>query len=145
MSLLFSFFGRVGRGGWWLGVLVGLLLMVAAAALAYFLIGPPIAGFHADGTPLGLGDQPGPTDKVVVNAGSMAVLGVGYLLGLWVSVATTVKRLHDRGKSGWWYLLMLVLSVIIVGSIWMLVECGILEGQNGPNKYGSDPRVPVAA
>lgn len=145
MSLLFSFFGRIGRGGWWLGLLANLIVIGIAFAVAYFIFGPPITMLHADGTPLVLGvDKPGPDDKMITNGASMAVLGVGYLLGVWINIATSVKRLHDRGKSGWWYLLMVVLSVILVGSIWALIELGILEGQKGPNAYGPDPRGELA-
>jgi len=65
------------------------------------------------------------------------VYGVGSLLSLWIGLAVYVKRCHDRGKSGWWLLLMLI---PFVGIIWWLVDLGILEGQQGANKYGPDPR-----
>ena len=140
MSLLFSFFGRCGRGGYWLGVLVNLLLVAAALALAYFIFGAPMAMLNADGTPVPFGDQPPPDAKMVFNPGALAIIGVGYVLAVWIGLATAIKRLHDRGKSGWWLLLMVLLSFIVIGSIWILVELGILEGQQGPNKYGPDPR-----
>lgn len=51
-------------------------------------------------------------------------LGYGWLftfasLALFVpSLAISVRRLHDIGKSGWWYLIVLV---PIVGMFWLLV------------------------
>jgi len=31
--------------------------------------------------------------------------------------------------------------VPIVGPIWLLVECGLLQGSDGPNRFGPDPLV----
>jgi uncharacterized membrane protein YhaH (DUF805 family) len=50
--------------------------------------------------------------------------------------AVYAKRWHDRDKSGWWSLIILV---PIIGGIWFLVECGILPGTPGANQYGPDP------
>jgi uncharacterized membrane protein YhaH (DUF805 family) len=55
---------------------------------------------------------------------------------IWVGVATTVKRWHDRNKSGWW---ILIAFIPIVGWIWSFVEAGCLRGTVGPNNYGADP------
>lgn len=51
-----------------------------------------------------------------------------------VGVATSVKRWHDRGKSGSWYFISLI---PIVGPIWALVELGFLPGTPGDNRYGA--------
>jgi uncharacterized membrane protein YhaH (DUF805 family) len=64
------------------------------------------------------------------------IYGVWLVLGLWWSLAVGVKRCHDRGKSGWW---MLVTLIPIVGFIWWLVDLGILEGQEGENRWGPNP------
>jgi uncharacterized membrane protein YhaH (DUF805 family) len=60
-------------------------------------------------------------------------------LSLWWYFAISVKRMHDRGRSGWWVLLMFLLSFVLIGSIWWLVDLGILEGEEGPNKWGPNP------
>jgi len=57
-------------------------------------------------------------------------------LDLWVFLAVNVKRWHDRGKSGWWCLL---LFIPILGPIWTIVELGFLRGTVGWNDYGHDP------
>lgn len=63
------------------------------------------------------------------------VLGVvAYLPLLWVSLATSVKRWHDRGKSGVW---VLISAIPIVGPIWAVVETGFLPGEMADNTYGS--------
>jgi uncharacterized membrane protein YhaH (DUF805 family) len=58
------------------------------------------------------------------------------------SLAVSVRRLHDTGKSGWWVLIGLVPCV---GFIFMIVFMAT-EGQRGDNQYGPDPKAyPVQA
>ncbi|HSW13050.1 MAG TPA: DUF805 domain-containing protein [Solimonas sp.] len=52
------------------------------------------------------------------------------------SIFVLIKRWHDRDKSGWWSLLLLL---PIIGWIWIFVECGCLKGSDGPNRFGADP------
>ena len=54
----------------------------------------------------------------------------------WLMFAISIKRWHDRDKSGWW---VLIGFIPIIGAIWALVETGFLEGTQGPNQYGPDP------
>ena len=69
--------------------------------------------------------------------GKMIVpFGILTLLLLWPSICLYAKRWHDRGKSGWW---SLIIFVPIIGSIWFLVELGFLRGTDGPNRFGPDP------
>jgi uncharacterized membrane protein YhaH (DUF805 family) len=51
----------------------------------------------------------------------------------WKNVCLTAKRWHDLGKSGWWALL---LAVPVVGWIWILIECGLRDGELEDNEYG---------
>jgi uncharacterized membrane protein YhaH (DUF805 family) len=64
---------------------------------------------------------------------------VSSLFGLAVMVpnfTVGVRRLHDRDKSGWFMLIMLI---PLVGGIILLVVCA-MEGTHGSNKYGADPK-----
>ena len=63
-------------------------------------------------------------------------LVVGLVL-LWPGLAVGVKRCHDRGKSGWW---LLLLFIPLIGFIWWLIDLGMLEGTPGPNAYGPSPK-----
>jgi uncharacterized membrane protein YhaH (DUF805 family) len=47
-----------------------------------------------------------------------------------------MKRRHDRDKGGWW---VLVGMNPIVGWIRSFIECGILPGDPGGNRYGPSP------
>lgn len=58
------------------------------------------------------------------------------LLLLWPIVAVMAKRWHDRDRSGWW---VLVLLLPVVGWLWALVVNGSLRGTVGPNRHGADP------
>jgi uncharacterized membrane protein YhaH (DUF805 family) len=61
---------------------------------------------------------------------------VASVLLLVAGIALHLKRLHDRGKSWPWLLLLLI---PVVGLIWAIVDLGILEGDPGPNRYGPPP------
>ena len=91
------------------------------------------------------------------------------LLNMWINLALSVKRLHDRDRTGWWiaapYLAILVAILLGVATmmqpegqreplntiavtavlasscllIWILSEIGFLKGTQGPNRFGPDP------
>ncbi len=105
LKMFFSLRGRIGRQQfWWYGVCVLLGLDLLGHALL------EVAGFDPD-----------LVDRTV------------NLLLLWPAVAVSVKRWHDRDKSGWWVLLNLV---PVVGQMWALVDNGFLRGTDGANPFG---------
>ncbi|MBO9582816.1 MAG: DUF805 domain-containing protein [Flavobacterium sp.] len=55
------------------------------------------------------------------------------------SLAVSVRRMHDIGKSGW---TILVSLIPLAGPIWILVLL-ITEGEHGENYYGPDPKSTV--
>ena len=63
---------------------------------------------------------------------TLAVL-LGHILP---SLSLVVRRLHDVGKSGWFYF---IAFIPIIGGIWLLVLF-CTEGTKGENKYGADPK-----
>jgi uncharacterized membrane protein YhaH (DUF805 family) len=95
----------------------------------------------------------------------LIALFVVAFVNLWIIFALSVKRLHDRGRTGWWlavkYPAILValglvwatlgereplstvgvFTVIAVAGLvlWLFVEIGFLSGTKGPNRYGPDP------
>lgn len=50
------------------------------------------------------------------------------------SIAVTVRRLHDIGKSGWWYL---IAFVCCIGGIYLIYLCA--QESDGDNEYGPVP------
>ena len=62
------------------------------------------------------------------------------------------KRLHDRGKSGWWAALVLIGVALIWRApnaarlllatpilVWSAVELILLQGEEGANRFGPNP------
>ena len=52
------------------------------------------------------------------------------------SLAVSIRRLHDIGKSGWW---ILICIIPLIGAIWLLVLM-VLDSNPGNNKYRPNPR-----
>jgi uncharacterized membrane protein YhaH (DUF805 family) len=114
--LFTSFEGRIGRQSMWMGIIVLIVISIIIAVL------DSILGTRTEN---GIG-----------------ILGALFsLAAIYPSLALYAKRWHDRGKSGWWSLILLV---PIIGALWVLIELGFLPGIEGPNQYGADP-VAVAA
>jgi uncharacterized membrane protein YhaH (DUF805 family) len=61
--------------------------------------------------------------------------GILSLLAIWPSVVTALKRIHDHGRSGWFYLVLLIPVV----QLWPAIEIMFLRGTKGPNRFGPDP------
>lgn len=113
--------GRAARSEYWYFTLYSILSQIAAMAV--------------DGV---LGTSFSVTDP---NTGQAMSMGYGwvYLLVALVNflpgLAAVVRRLHDTGRSGWWYWIVLV---PLIGAIMLLVWfCS--RGTVGNNEYGSDP------
>ena len=109
--LLTSFEGRINRAKFWAGV--GVLIAISIVLnLLDALLGLQLAE-------------------------GVGILGTLFgIASIYFALAIYAKRWHDRDKSGWWSLIVLV---PVIGAIWLIVECGILEGTRGPNRFGPDP------
>ena len=122
--LLTSFEGRINRAKWWLGVLI----LVIVQWIVWYIVAMTM------GVDMMAAGDPAQMEQM------MTALGIPIfiisLIFLYPSLALYTKRWHDRGKSGWWTLIILI---PIIGGIWALIELGILRGTVGPNQYGPDP------
>src|SRR3954468_7338693 len=73
--------------------------------------------------------------------------GLGLLSGLYSlavlipSIAVTIRRLHDTGRSGWWILISLV---PVLGGIVLLIFM-VLDSEPGANQYGPNPKATIAS
>jgi uncharacterized membrane protein YhaH (DUF805 family) len=105
-QIWFSFEGRIPRKVFWL---YGLLLLVPLYLLVTvaFFVSPKL--------------------------GIVLAIPI-YVLAVWVGFAMSIKRWHDRDKSGWWMLI----GMIPVINIWALIETGFLRGTAGGNRFGGD-------
>lgn len=153
---LFSFQGRINRAKAWLFFT---LLLIAEGVLA--AIGR-VAIWIGDA--LDTSQALALTDDIVM----VLVYVVGAAINV-ALIAVAVRRMHDRGKSGWWVLgyscASLVCAVasntlannayaneqgpsdpgmlLMVGAlavfVWFFVELLVLPGTEGPNPFGPDP------
>ena len=165
-SFLFGFQGRINRARIWLGVLaifcwMIFVLMVAASLGA--LLG-------ATGSfSLGVNDVFRLVDPETYRSHAPAHLPIlviktaGSSLFLWVYLAISVKRLHDRDKSGWWMVpffavpslynqfadrlpdsyadLPLAIAAAVL-CLWGFIEMYCLKGSRKTNRFGADPLTP---
>jgi uncharacterized membrane protein YhaH (DUF805 family) len=157
-ELLFSFRGRIRRLYFWLTTLVfgfaaGMLTSTFQFIAETYGMGETVPDTH----------QFEPTGPL-----SIAIFAV-TLANLWVNLALSVKRLHDRDRTGWWIAAMYLSIIVAVGLgfltltqpegqreplntiaviaviaagvllIWLVIEIGFLRGTRGPNRFGPDP------
>ena len=61
-------------------------------------------------------------------------IGITHLIP---GLGIVVRRLHDVGKSGWFYLIILI---PLIGFIWIIVLF-CTEGVKEDNKWGSNPKL----
>ena len=73
-----------------------------------------------------------------LNAGiGMGLLSGVYSLAVFIpSLAVTVRRLHDTGRSGWWLLIVLI---PLIGALALLAFL-IFDSQPDENQYGANPK-----
>jgi uncharacterized membrane protein YhaH (DUF805 family) len=162
-AFLFSFRGRINRASIWLGLLVifcWMIFVLALVAAAGGLLGAT-GSFH-----LGVNDVFRLVDPETYRSMSSANLPilviktVGSSLFLWVYLAISIKRLHDRDKSAWWMVPFFVLPglynqfsdrlndsylVLPLGLIagllclWGAIEMYFLKGSRKANRFGPNP------
>jgi uncharacterized membrane protein YhaH (DUF805 family) len=151
---LFSFEGRINRGKFWLAPLIWFATLYSFMTIfSWVMIGIMLAtGIHS------------------VSSETMpwAFFLPGFpllVIFVWLFAATTIKRLHDRGKSGWWLAVFFLglgllgklsnwldngpfaalVSALCLGlSAWCFVELFCLRGKHGATRFGPDPLARVA-
>ena len=125
LSSLFSFQGRVSRGPFWL-FLVASFVIYGIVMAAVSMLDMFSSSVDADGVP-----HFAFTGSVPV----AALLLVVYLALTVAGLSFSVRRSHDRDRTGWFILLFLVPLL----NIWPFIELYFLAGTPGPNRFGPDP------
>ena len=105
-----NFDGRSGRGEFWWWVVA-------------YIVGSIVVGIV--GTILGI---------------SMLLSNL-YSLGLFLpSLAVSVRRFHDIGKTGWWVLISIIPIIGWIAAIYFWAQ----PSQAGANDYGAGPQGPAS-
>ena len=138
---LFGFSGRANRAKQWLLLLIGLIWAPIAFALVFMLLGTQNI--------VGVVTEKLPVTVLTLNPNLTilwTVLGIAYLVLLYINLAVSTKRLHDRNKSAMWLLVFFVLPMILglyrlhammpafaqLGTIWSNALHGIKPSQDNP-------------
>ncbi len=157
--MLFSAKGRIRRREWWLYTFAWALIAWGIEA-ALILSGKSTEILQ-------LSVQKHPVSLTLWDAYFIVLLTVGQVPVFCINA----KRWHDRNRPGYLALigfviafsnLALILSkTTLVGnrlnivmevsalvstaySVWLLIDCGILDGSKGDNKFGSSPKVALS-
>jgi uncharacterized membrane protein YhaH (DUF805 family) len=178
-EVLLSFDGRLDRANFCYALYVGMtacLLRLVLLVFAVFglnaIFGTSVKSFHFNIDAI-FNDPPSLPLQVNFGDGAAAWLvsllfyaGVAsiFAFAIRLPVATAVKRLHDRDKSGWWavpfviapillgtvatwlgdsWLAEILTLVMVALGLWGFVEILCLAGTSGPNRFGVDPQAPA--
>jgi uncharacterized membrane protein YhaH (DUF805 family) len=117
---LFCFEGRINRAKWWLslpivlGWLIFLLLMSILVARIVFK-GPAVdidIGIDEMFTLIRRATDHSLSRNDIV---SLVTNFLGMPIVIWIILATSIKRLHDRDRSGWWIVPFFALPQFLQG------------------------------
>lgn len=73
----------------------------------------------------------------VMQMDNFGFFGVIYALFIMIpSIAVTVRRLHDSGRTGWWALIAFVPIIGILVLLYFLIQ----DSEEGSNQYGANPK-----
>jgi uncharacterized membrane protein YhaH (DUF805 family) len=164
--LLSRFEGRINCARYWRAVLVILgSMFLALVLLAKFcaIYGIPAGILAIDLGVLSASFQRDDTETATALFPQLVTLGMTLVFG-WFYAAASIRRLHDRNKSGWWMILFIVAPGLyvqfgdalrgsgiqffvrlaaLIAFIWGFVEMACLKGTSGPNRFGPDPLAPI--
>ena len=117
-----NFNGRARRKEYWMYTLILTVLLIALMTIMFSALS------LSDET----GIETGPSGYLTV------LLFFVFLVAHFIpSLALTVRRLHDTGKSGWWYL---IVFVPYLGNFVIFIFT-LIDGDEGENKYGPNPKL----
>ncbi|ANQ51880.2 DUF805 domain-containing protein [Flammeovirga sp. MY04] len=107
-----NFSGRARRSEYWFFLLFNVIAIFALMALDAFIINVLEVGFSP--------------------------FYIIYAFASFIpTIALIVRRLHDVGKSGWFYFVGLI---PLIGPIWLIVLF-CTDGEYGNNQYGENPKL----
>jgi len=168
---LFGFKGRINRAKYWLAglVLIGWMALVAALVIGLVAV---LGATAIKSLRFNIYDVFAIIDPESYRGLSAAdilplcIKALALPLFLWVYLATSIKRLHDRDRNGWWVLPFFVVPGIVnqfadrlpsvyltiplgliagILCIWGGIEMFFLKGSRKTNRFGPNPLLPPQA
>jgi uncharacterized membrane protein YhaH (DUF805 family) len=161
---LFKFDGRINRAKYWLAVLIIGCWMILLMLLLFVPVGhlfgwPEELNFSLENI-FAIVDPKSFQELSRADISAIVVNAITMPLFLWVFLATSVKRLHDRDMSGWWiipffavpglyhqfvdrlphgHLIVFVTWPIAACHVWGVVELYFRPGTSWTNRFGPNP------
>ncbi len=177
-EFLFSFKGRINRAKYWYAAFASgiscLFFLFVLALVLGGMFGVASKSVHVSIDIFDIFNNPPsfPLRASFSNPPASAAFSLLFnvagtpimVVGIWFFTATTIKRLHDRNKSGWWMVPFYIApglyghfkdrlpdtdavgvlgGVAFVLCLWGFVELLCLRGTRGPNRFGPDPLAPI--
>ncbi len=112
-----DFNGRATRSEYWYFVLFSVLISILLGLIDTFIINPYLCM----------------TLEEAARGGLFTSFTLAVLLP---HIGIAVRRLHDTGKSGWWYFIALI---PIIGAL-ILLFFFVADSQADENAYGANPK-----
>jgi uncharacterized membrane protein YhaH (DUF805 family) len=174
-EFLFGFEGRINRAKYWYALfasMISCLVFMLALAFAigiifgthvrsvdvqFFKIFGITPSFPFQASFRGTDPETAALIATIFHVAGMPI----FVVGIWFLAATTIKRLHDRNKSGWWIVAFFVAPALLGNIVDRLddesyvafafalvafsfytfgfIELLFLRGTSGPNRFGPDP------
>jgi uncharacterized membrane protein YhaH (DUF805 family) len=169
---LFGFQGRIKRAKFWLSFFILLGWMLFILWVMIFSARLVTWGDHIKTIEVcfGINETSALIGRMIhgsfsrLDASKLAGNLFGMTVLWWIVLAISIKRLHDRDRSGWWivpffvapsftneitgwlddsflsFLAFPVAIALFILCIWGFIEMGFLRGSFGTNRFGPNPR-----
>lgn len=116
----FSVKGRADRSEFLIFMVFVSFVGVLAATIDFKIFGPEVF----------------PTTQEILHGQTMpSYFGLTHMVGLAFfipSITVTTRRLHDRGKTGWWQLSYITVIGVLVVFVWCLYASSPFANKYGP-------------
>lgn len=119
-----NFSGRARRSEYWYYTLCNIIIVVALMIPMF--------------TALAMSDTNGGEPGILFYI-SIILICIYYLATFLPTLAVSVRRLHDTGKSGWYYLVNFI--PYVGGLIFLVLTCQ--DSDIYTNQWGSNPKAPA--
>ena len=152
-----SLAGRISRMRFWFFLVLEAIALLLLGAV-FYVYALSVPGAYENGGP-----TPFPADPLEAAAAILWYIALAVLL--FTLFKTSVKRLHDRDRSGWWLLVFVAAPNFLAGAarelamrylipdpvatgllvialalfLWGAAEMGVLPGDAGDNRFGPSP------
>lgn len=130
---MFNFKGRARRREYWISQLINIGIIYAIWGFVFFILGLSLKGLTPNASAA-------PLFTIVCSLVAIIIMIVVAIWSFLYSLAVTIRRLHDRNLSGWIFLACIAGTMLCgIGSIVLFVLL-CLDGTEGENQYGVNPK-----